>query len=253
MKKGIKEVRKSIAKRRELRNLTYKNPSIKQEMDPFPQEEEKHGYYPSFRNPGLETNKKKLPLSLIIKAALSILLFFGSSILINSNIDVLSKSKKWTSYVLTEEFPFASAHAWYRNTFGSPLTFTFKDTPEKREEDLLALPVTGNVTESFSDTGTGIRIAPENLSTVFTWNEGVVIFAGNDQKTKRTVIVQHADRSKSVYGYLSTIDVHLYQFVQSNEKIGLFNPSENSDTVYFSIEKNNEYIDPVQVIKVDDF
>lgn len=253
MKKGIKEVRNSIMRRRKQRNLTFKNQSQKQKIDPFPQEEEKHGYYPAFQSTGLETGRKKFPLNFIVKAALSILLFFGSSILLNSNIDILNKSKKWTSYVLTEEFPFASAHAWYRNTFGAPLTFTFKDLPEKREGDLFALPVTGNVTESFSDNGTGIRIAPDNLSSVFTWNEGVVIFAGNDQKTKRTVIVQHADRSKSVYGYLSSIDVHLYQFVESNEKIGLFNPTENSDTVYFSIEKNNEYIDPVQVIKVDDF
>src|SRR5699024_11487013 len=113
-----------------------------------------------------------------------------------------------------------------------------------------SLPVSGNITQSFEENGSGIMITPKEVEPVVAWLDGVVIFAGNDRDLERTVIVQHSDMSKSTYALLSTVDVHLYQFISAGDKIGTFNPTETEETLYFSIEKDNEYIDPIRVINV---
>nr|WP_256558183.1 M23 family metallopeptidase [Halobacillus sp. A1] len=80
--------------------------------------------------------------------------------------------------------------------------------------------------------------------------EGTVIFAGNDPETKKTVIIQHQDDSNTIYGFLSTIDVHLYEHIQAQETVGLLNEKDGNE-FFFAIEKDKQYLDPAAVIKVD--
>ncbi|WP_163970127.1 M23 family metallopeptidase [Oceanobacillus halotolerans] len=251
MSKGVEKVRKSISKRKK-RGVQSKEGYTKYITPTFPEEEEKHGYAPIISSGSMQKKDSSSFVSgLVLKSILSVLLFLVTALLYQMDTDFLSKPKEWTSNALTEEFPFAKMNLWYKETFGSPLAFA-PDRQTEASTRPLALPVSGSVTESFQVNGSGIRIAPGESVDVSVLNEGVVVFAGNDPETKKTVIVQHADGSKSTYGNLSSIDVHLYQFVGNSHKIGMFSPTAESDTVYFSIEKDNEYIDPVQVIQVDE-
>src|SRR5699024_2526379 len=95
-------------------------------------------------------------------------------------------------------------------------------------------------------------ISPPKKSVVTARDEGIVIFAGKDQKTGKTSTIRHADRSNTTYGHLSAIYVYAYNMIEANQRIGRFKPSEESEVVYFSIEKDKEYVDPAQVIPVDD-
>lgn len=253
MNKDIRRVRQSIARRNKLRSIPKQTHTPKQMMPSFPQEEEKHGFYPVLEESS-SGNKQTAEIfsQFILKGILSVILFFVVAILLQSNIDIFRKPKEWTSHVMTEEFPFARVNQWYQESFGTPLAFSPQDNQLTKESDEDLLPVMGSVTQSFQANGSGIMIAPEGPSPVTSWNDGVIIFAGNDRDTNKTVIVQHADRSKTTYGLLSSVDVHLYQFVSKNQRIGTFNPTEESKSVFFSIEKNQKYIDPIQVIKVDD-
>jgi len=254
MDKNIRKVRKSIEQRKKMRGIMAQEDSSKQLISPIPQEEEKHGYYPVFaENSSTDGQKNRVITGFVFKGILSVILFFGAALLLESNQPLLTGAKEWTSNALTEEFPFAKVNVWYQETFGSPLAFS----SEEREkalgtEQTLALPVTGNVQETFQTNGKGIMIAPKETTDVSVMREGVIIFAGNDRETNKTVVVQHADGSKTTYGNLSEMDVHLYQFVTTNQHIGKFTPTEASETVYFAIEKDDHYIDPVQVIQVDD-
>lgn len=253
MNKGVKKVRQSIEQRKKTRGLTGKEDSKKQLIPPFPQEEEKHGYFPSFSDTAFESNTdNKFPYQFMLKGVLSVMLFFGVALLGQTDAEFLQKPKEWTSNALTEEFPFAKVNVWYQETFGSPLALTPQNTQVTGSTSQMGLPVSGDVTETFQVNGTGIMIAPQETADVSALRDGVVIFAGNDQETNNTVVVQHADGSKSTYGYLSAVDVHLYQFVASDQRIGQFTPTTESETVYFAIEQENDYIDPVQVIQVDD-
>src|SRR5699024_4643715 len=127
-----------------------------------------------------------------------------------------------------DEFPFARVNEWYVTNFGFPQTFTPQGNIQLGNEHpsgQLSLPVMGHVVETFSMTGTGILISPQANTNVASLNRGVVIFAGNDAATGKTVVVQHADGSETTYGLLSSIDVHLYQIVEVNQPIGTFQPT----------------------------
>lgn len=254
MSKGIKKVRKSINERKKTRGLHTGETSSKQTWTSFPQEEEKHGYFPTFSDSPIETSDSNKRISgFAVKGILSVMLFLGVTLLFQSEAELVSKPKGWTSNALTEEFPFASVNQWYKDTFGEPMGLSPDQDSDVGDGQSLALPVIGDVSESFQANGTGIMISPDSAAGVSALRDGVVIFAGNDKETNRTVVVQHADNSKTVYGNLSSVDVHLYQFVDGNQKLGNFTPTAEHSTVYFAIEKDDLFVDPVQVIKVNDF
>src|SRR5690625_7129649 len=69
---------------------------------------------------------------------------------------------------------------------------------------------------------------------VYAIDQGTVLFAGNDRKTNKTVVIQHPDRTKSTYGFLAEINVRPYQFIQANQEIGV---SSSETPVYFSLQK----------------
>ncbi|WP_174613934.1 M23 family metallopeptidase [Virgibacillus ihumii] len=257
MSKGIKQVRKSINQRKRMRGLSQQDgASSKPVFPPFPEEEEKHGYFPMFQD---NTSKNwssgrtdKRISSFIVKAMFSVMLFLGAAFLFQAEDEWLTEPKQWASNALTEEFPFASVNSWYQETFGKPMAIAPNQQQNQSDTSPLAMPVTGSVSESFQENGTGIMIKPGATTEVSALRQGVVIFAGNDSETGKTIVVQHADNSKTTYGYLSDINVHLYEPVDAQQKLGKFKPTAERKTVYFAIEKNDTFIDPVQVIKVDD-
>ncbi|MEN1970477.1 M23 family metallopeptidase [Lentibacillus sp. N15] len=259
MSERVKQVRKSIEQRKKnQRTLSTKGLEHKKISPVFPQEEEKHGYYPTLPD-GLgsshKANRGKWVSGMMLKGILAVILFFGTALIYQTDSEAFQKPVKWTTTALTKEFPFAKANQWYQETFGEPLALAPEDkTSENHSEavEALALPVNGTVEESFQVNGSGIMIAPKDSAEVAVLREGVVVFAGNDRKTDKTVIVQHTDGSTSTYGYLDSIDVHLYQHVTDHQTLGEFEPDETNKTVFFAIEKDNQYMDPVQVIKVND-
>src|SRR5699024_12808482 len=105
---------------------------------------------------------------------------------------------------------------------------------------------------SFQDNCEDMIIESQEKIDISAMEEGVVIFAGNVKHTDQTVVIQHTNGSQTTYGHLESMEVHLYQFIESNQVIGQFTPSAENEWVYFSIKKDNQYIDPAQVIKVDD-
>lgn len=255
MTKDIRKVRKSINRRKKLRSPTSENNTIYQEriLPPLPSEEEKHGFFPGYlENTSPEKNDGNKSPQFLIKGALSFVLFLSVALIWNTDSSLFSKAGSWTNEALTEEFPFAKVNRWYKETFGSPLSLTEQPVQPAQSTNALALPVNGNIAESFEDNGEGILITPEEQVQVSALEEGFVIFSGKDKQTDNTVVVQHPDGSKTTYGHLNTVDVHLYQFIETNQVIGQFTPTEESDMVYFSIQKDQKYVDPLQVIKVDD-
>ncbi|GAB4073303.1 stage IV sporulation protein SpoIVFA [Barrientosiimonas marina] len=252
MSKGVNKIRKSINQRKRMRDLTSGSASSKQiTPSSMPQEEEKHGFPPVVTKQTFPGGKTSRRLSgMVIKGMLSVMLFFAAALLLQTDSDVLSGTKEWTETALTNEFPFARVNQWYQETFGEPMALSSQSA--NKGDSGQALPVNGSVSESFQANGTGVMLAPEKETDVSALQSGVVTFAGNDRDTNKTVVVQHPDNSETVYGLLSSIDVHLYQFIDSGQSLGTFSPDDDSQNVYFAIEQGDAYVDPVQVIQVDD-
>ncbi|GAB2560589.1 M23 family metallopeptidase [Gracilibacillus alcaliphilus] len=198
-----------------------------------------------------KTSSERMPFHrrLLVKSFFAASLFFVSMLLLTTNNTWLEKPRQLVNQALTEEFPFATVHAWYQAKFGAPLAIQ----PEAETiQAPLALPVSGEISQTFEETGQGVLISPTEDTDVVAIESGTVLFAGNDRETGKTVIIQHPDRSKSIYGNLTNMDVHAYQSIQTNQKIGIYEPQHATDEMYFAIEKNHEYMDPIQVIHVDE-
>ncbi|MFB1051667.1 peptidoglycan DD-metalloendopeptidase family protein [Paraliobacillus sp. JSM ZJ581] len=255
MKKNVEQIRKEIARRKQKKSSTaprkinnLSTSSVKYFLD----DEEKHGYMPTYGSLSQSSDKHKLFSAFLLKTMISAIIFMFFTISHQIDQSWLSKPKRWATAALTEEFPFATVNHWYQQQFGSPFAFVSKDTTTSTEP-VSALPVNGTISESFQVNGQGIMIKANDPLKVFSMNKGTVVFAGNDRKTNKTIIVQHPDKSTSIYGNLSDIHVNQYQFIKANQQIGMFTPSkDNEKELYFAIKKNNQYLDPVQVIQVDD-
>lgn len=261
----VNKIRKSISERKKSRGIagsstrTYTSTSTSTDAGKkqYPlmqiQEEEKHGYFPIFTgSTTFKRKKSKMVPGFILKGILASILFLGTAILLQTNNEILQKPKVVASNLLMNEFPFAKANLWYQETFGTPLALTPEKDIVTPDKTAMALPVSGSISESFQANGEGVLITPEGKSNVSTLRAGVVIFAGSDPETNKTIVVQHADGSNSTYGFLSSTNVHLYQFVEGDQMIGEFVPTKESKNVYFAIEKNDEFMDPVKVTEVDD-
>ncbi|MCP8617008.1 M23 family metallopeptidase [Salirhabdus salicampi] len=255
--RDVQEIRKNIAKRKKYKRENVTGSDTPRSIS-FVQDEEKHGFLPFLQGDSTSSMKRSKARvhSFILKLLLACILFFGTAILFRLDGPVFQKTQAIALNALTEEFPFAKVQAWYRDYFGAPLAII--DTPPSNEVaegtnyDFI-LPVMGNISETFQQNGKGIFIETDGKTNVSAMDNGTVIFAGNKNDTGKTVIIQHDDGSESTYGNLTNIKVYHYQFVTSNQVIGeIVQEDESVARLYFSIQKDRQYIDPVKVMQVDD-
>ncbi|WLR46137.1 M23 family metallopeptidase [Halobacillus litoralis] len=253
MKKNIRDVRKNIADRKK-RKMHSQGTSPPGRFSP-PQDEEMHGYPPLVNTYGHKPVKKEDQSSatsrLGLQVLFAVLLFAVVAVGKNTDLAVVKVPGDWAVSQMQEEFPFAKVTAWYSDRFGDPLQVIQPD--DDADQEPLAMPVNGTVTTPFQNDGKGIILTTENGSQVKAVREGTVIFAGNDPESGKTVVLQHEDGTKTTYGYLSAIDVHLYEHVQSQKDLGSVKAEEGQAAeFFFAIEKDNTFLDPVQVIKVNE-
>lgn len=252
------KARKAIKRRKHEREKRTINDVRRQRQTIIPiTEEEKHGFgmplHEVNENPYKKKQKRTASPFRRIQLVFSIALFGAVAIMLQLDGHPFDQQESWITEQLQDEFPFAKAHRWYVTNLGEPLALSPEGTmPPIEGQDGKVLPVNGQVVEAFNDTGTGIKISPEEKSMVTSLDQGIVVFAGNKSQTGQTVKVQHADGTSTTYGSLSTIDVHVYQVIQPNQRLGTFTPTEDNELVFFSIEKDNQFMDPLQVIPVDD-
>ncbi|WP_405100896.1 peptidoglycan DD-metalloendopeptidase family protein [Oceanobacillus sp. FSL H7-0719] len=254
MSKDVNRVRKAIEQRKKVRHHTI--PSVKEDAFLFHDAEEKHGFPPEMNGYAVGTKKsrvnKELYSSIMFKAIFAGILFFSTAILFNTDKAFFAKPKEIAVNLLQDEFPFAKVNIWYQDMFGSPLAFSPQSETNTQVDNEGVMPVSGDITETFQVNGKGVKISPGKEVDVSAHQDGVVIFAGKSAETGKTIIVQHADGTNSSYGFLNEFDVHMYQYVTASQRIGKFIPETEQEAMYFSIEKENLFLDPVEVIEVDD-
>ncbi|GIO21792.1 M23 family metallopeptidase [Oceanobacillus sp. J11TS1] len=257
MDKNVKKIRKSIEMRQKAKGLNKAKPNKEDylQSNVLPDMEESHGFYPSIStghtNSATPKNHSRIT-NIAVKAMLSVSLFLGTAFVTEVDKPFMDQPKEWVTTSLTNQFPFAKVNAWYSEAFGNPLSFRPSTvTTEEVTSDTAYLPVNGTIEEHFHENGQGIYIEAEGGENVAAIQEGIVVFAGNDRNTDKTVKIQHADGSTSQYGFLDSIDVHLYQYISNGQVLGTLESGGNHQSVFFAIEHENQYIDPEQVILVD--
>lgn len=255
------EVRKRIAKRKREKGFSN-DKEVSKQTSLFLGDEEKYGVYsPPTYEAGPGNDKGGHPLFstevFIFKLLLSAVIVLIAAIAFKNGAPIFNEVRSAITYSLEEEFQFAAVSKWYEEQFGEPLAL-FEPKAEESENsqnangsDQLAAPASGKVLESFEDNGQGIMVETD-LPSVEAMNEGIIIEAGEKADTGLTIVLQHADGTKSWYGNLDKIDVALYDFVEKGKELGKIKLSENQKgTYYFAIKKGDDFIDPNQVIQFE--
>jgi stage IV sporulation protein FA len=255
MNERIAEIRRRAAKRKRTRQNQLTKPKTSYAM----RDEEKYGgtgY--SYYEGGPDGNKehplfnKELFLFKILASAILVLVV---AIMFQNPSSALEKPKQFVSNTMGHSFQFAAFSNWYEEQFGKSLALLplpNNANQEKVDSDFV-VPASGKVFESFESNGQGVMVETLAHSNVEAMNGGTVTFVGNKKETGKTVIIQHADNTYTWYGQLGDVEVKLFDFIKTGDVIGKTTVLEDGSKgmFYFAIQKDNEFIDPMQVISFE--
>ena len=170
-------------------------------------------------------NKKSIK-SFISEFLLAIIFFLSSIIFTNINDKNLLLYKE---YVLTESLPFTKIKGWYEELFGEVLP---KDDNNK-------MVIKGHLVykniENYKD-GEVLTLTTNTL--INSLQSGIVVYCGEKDDYKNTVIIQGIDGVDIWYGNLTNVSVKLYDYVEKDKLIG----ETNSDLLYLDIKKDNNFL-----------
>src|SRR5690625_4760676 len=251
MNHKLDEIRKNIAKRKINRGIKPQQRSYS--YGSILDDEERFGY-PS--DPKTEGKLDLSRTSLFPKFLISLFIFFITFFIYNSQFALFTQMKPHAQQILTEDLPFATVQAWYEERFSSPLVLLGRDARSvDNDVNQSSIPVSGLDEAQIKDYQDGVHIEVLEAKNVYPMTRGTVLFAGRKQDTGNTIIIQHEDGQKSVYGHLSTIDVFHYQFVRPNQIIATVEPDEVTGftNMYFAIQDNDKFINPMNFILGDQY
>ncbi|ULT55823.1 M23 family metallopeptidase [Neobacillus drentensis] len=195
------------------------------------------------------------------KILASALLFLAVAILFRNHTGKLEPARDFITSQMDKDFKFAVVSNWYEEKFGKPLAllpFTDEKTSDNKtvaDNQNLSVPAMGKILENFEKNGQGIMIETSKGAPVQAINDGLVTFAGVKEGIGKTVIIQHSDKSETWYGNLDEVKVKLYEYVGKRDVVGTVSTSAGEDKTkgkyYFAIKKDDNFIDPIQVIRFD--
>ncbi len=152
---------------------------------------------------------------------------------------------------------------WYASTFGgSPAWIPlWKDGASEDEAQAVHAgrlsdfhaPVRGVVVSTFAENRQGVRIRVNAGEPVLAAAEGRIIFSGYTS-SGLTVVIQHPDRVRTIYGWLEDVLVAENDWVEQGDPIaqGVSGPDPSgAGDLFFAVRAGEEYVDPAVVVKFD--
>ena len=105
-----------------------------------------------------------------------------------------------------------------------------------------------DIIKNFSDEYNGIDIGIKSGTNIMSVTEGKVIFAGDMEPHGNTVIIDHGNNIKSLYGNLSEILVGDGEAIKKGTTVGLSGQLEGLEFYHFKLA-DGDFIDPTKYIK----
>ncbi|MBW7476220.1 M23 family metallopeptidase [Paenibacillus oenotherae] len=176
---------------------------------------------------------------------------------------MFKKGQEIVAIALTDEIDFERAADWYRNTFAGapsfiPLFGSDQPGESKQVEGNVSLPVTaplenGTIVRSFAETLGSVEIAGESEAEIVAAETGRVLLVTEEEKTGKTVVLQHANERVTVYGGLEKVAVAVGDWVEGGDGLGhLAAAGENeSSLLFFAVKEKNRYVNPADVVPFD--
>ena len=199
----------------------------------------------------------------IMQVLASICLFVTMGILFQTQSSTLEGVREYVKTSFHEDFQFSTVAGWYEGAFGTPLALFPPQSNvvapgdfENEPSDMLALPATGFIRQSFEQNGRGIYVETTKGETVEAVQSGWVRFVGEDedQEWGKVIVIRHYDGGESWYGRLENISVQLYDYIDKGDLLGEVAPHQERQDVgayYFALKEGDTFIDPIDVITFD--
>jgi len=164
---------------------------------------------------------------------------------------------------LQEPFETRRAAEWYESVFGgSPAWIPLWQNGTSGEEaqavhsgrlsDFHA-PVRGEVVSPFAESKQGVRIRTNADQPVLAAAEGRIVFSGYTS-SGWTVVIQHPDQVRTIYGWLKEVLVAENDWVEQGDPIaqGVAGPEPSREgELFFAVRAGDQYVDPAVVVKFD--
>jgi stage IV sporulation protein FA len=185
--------------------------------------------------------------------AATIGLFFFTFLIFESHSPALFPVEQFVSQVMTRDFRFAGMAEWFKSHMGGSPAILPAFTPRQEEVPRMGWspPVSGKIVLPFDEKRKGILIQTAPHAKVGATAEGWVIFAGVKPGLGKTVIIRHQDNKETWYGCLDKIEVKEKDWVKKGDLIGNVSQAKGQPLLYFAVERNKQFIDPVGVIAFD--
>mgnify|MGYP003814620333 CR=1 FL=1 len=164
---------------------------------------------------------------------------------------------------LQEPFRTNQVMSWYESVFGgSPAWIPLWQDGMSGEEaqavhsDRLSdfhAPVRGEIVSTFAESKQGVRIRVNADEPVLAAAEGRIVFCGYTS-SGWTVVIQHPDQVRTIYGWLTDVVVEENDWVEQGDRIaqGVAGPDPSSaGELFFAVRAGDEYVDPAVVVTFD--
>lgn len=197
---------------------------------------------------------------ILAKTVIAVILFAAVSVVYRLDQPWAQEGKRYIQAALTEDMDFSRVAAWYNETFsGTPSllpAFGIKQEATKVQGPVdtghFVQPFKGTVLEAFSGNNLGIWVETRPDAHIAAMDEGRIELAGDRADTGHTVVIQHADGYRTTYGGLKATKWETGDWVKAGDVIGSAAADEEGKTkVFLSVMKDQRYVDPLDVIRLD--
>lgn len=171
----------------------------------------------------------KFLFSLLVKSLLVVIIFLGSLIYIRQSSKNRNNFKK---VVYQNSISFARIYNAYEKYLGDVIPFKnlYKDNVKKVSDEKITY-------ESIKKEDNGYVLNVSSNYTVPIINSGIIIEVKEDKKYGNLVKVQDKDGLNITYGYVTDLNVKLYDYVDKGEILGVSN-----EKLYLEFQEGDKYL-----------
>ncbi len=191
----------------------------------------------------------KLQQRLIRNITMSVILLFTVYIIFQTNHPYAKVTQQFIQESLTKEYNFKGLYSWYQKKFqGFPAiipAFHIKER-EGYEPSYSFISPIAHIPEDIMQADSGIYLKTEDNEGVRVINQGLVIEVKELDYLGKTIVIRHQNGIESTYAMLNTVEVEKNEWVEEGKVLG-----NVQHMLYFAMKKNNQYIDPLEVISFE--
>lgn len=202
-------------------------------------------------------------LLLRIQVAIAILLFLAVSAMLQFPQPWTERANQYVHQSLQQNMNLAALTSWYEATFGgSPAFIPIWSQPDQEAQVVqanyrLVPPIDGEVLQPFTLALQGIQLIPRKEGAdVLSAAMGRVIDVVRNDNDRFTITIQHTEGLVTTYGQLATSEVVVNDWLEAGEIIGTMPVGDTTNaadmaTMYFAIQQNGRYVNPLDVMDLD--